>query len=328
MFVGKKDVDKNQLLKTKGPTLSVVVHAGAGPDSEYVQKNQEAYRQGLESARDKAYAILSKKGSALDAVEAAVKELEDNPIFNAGRGSALTNVGDIQMYASIMEGADLKAGAACLLSRVKNPIVFARSILEQGESVFIGGEEAERLATELGIPQEPLAYFVTDLQVKNFLVEREKWRLQNDYNPAIRGTVGCVAFDCEGNLAAGTSTGGTMYSQSGRIGDTSMLGVGTYADNRVCAVSCTGDGEALIKHVIAHSVFSIREFLKDDMQSACNYLFEGTLKNEIRDVGCIAIDKNGVIGIACNTPRMHRAWRTNSDSGVAIYETEPGPNRP
>jgi len=313
-------VENNQLIKTVYSEASVAVHAGAGPDSPYVRDNLVRYETGLQKARDTAFDVIQDGGTALDAVASAVAEMEDNPIFNAGRGSALNNKGEVQMYASVMEGSYLRAGAVCLLSQVKNPVLFAKHLLEGGKTVFLGGPLAEEYAAQLGIAQEPLSYFVTELQVQNFLEERERCRrLQLNFNPAVHGTVGCVARDRNGHLAAATSTGGTIYSQPGRIGDTSMLGAGTYADDRVCAISCTGDGDALIRHVLAHSVFSIREYLQSDMQGACDYLFLNRLRCEPADMGCIAVDFSGRIGMAFNTPRMHRAWRTVRDRGVAIY---------
>ena len=313
-------METSRLLSNVHSSVSVAVHAGAGPDSDYVRQNIQSYESGLKKARDIAFDYLFSGGNALEAVTKAVRELEDNPIYNAGRGSALNNKGEVQMYASIMEGKNLSAGAVCLLSNVRNPIEFAARILQMGKTVFIGGPEAEAFATHLGIGKEPLSYFITELQVKNFLEERAKFQQLNlGFNPALSGTVGCVARDQAGNLAAATSTGGTIYSQAGRIGDTSMLGAGTYSDNAVCAVSCTGDGDALIRHVLAHAVFSAREFLCEDMQQACDYLVQTRLRNESGDMGCIGVDREGRIGISFNTPRMHRAWRTLTEQGVALY---------
>jgi beta-aspartyl-peptidase (threonine type) len=303
----------------------MAIHAGAGPDSEFVRNNQRLYKNGLLEALQCGISVLNKKGSALDAVEAAIRAMEDNPIFNAGRGSTLNSDGQIQMYASIMDGNTLRAGAGCLLTNIKNPISFARRMMDEGKSVFLGGPAAIELAKELGLEMEPELYFITDLQVKNFLEERAKCKEKNmSFNPAVRGTVGAVALDHKGNLAAGTSTGGTIYSQPGRIGDTSMIGVGTYADNRVCAVSCTGDGDVLIRNVLAHNVFTHKEYIRLDMQKTCDFVIGEKLRGHHGDMGVIGIDADGRIGIACNTERMHRAWQEHDSPPTAMIYLQTG----
>jgi beta-aspartyl-peptidase (threonine type) len=302
--------------------IGMAIHAGAGPDSEFVQKHLRLYEEGLAAALKAGYKVLEKGGSAVNAVEASVRSMEDNYIFNAGRGSALNAKGEVEMYASIMDGKAMRAGAGCLLKTVKNPITFAKKILEEGKSVFLGGEEADATAQKLGLELEVPAYFITDLQVENYLKKRAQCKEEGiPFNPAIRGTVGAVAMDKNGNLAAGTSTGGTIFSQPGRIGDTSMIGVGTYANNACCAISCTGDGEVLIVNALAHTIFATREFKDLPMQETCDWVLHKRLKKIKGDMGVISIDKEGNIGIAYNSERMHRAWKSSSvPLQVKIYK--------
>ena len=301
--------------------IAMAIHAGAGPDSEFVKNNLKLYQQGLKDALEVGYKVLQKKGGAVDAVEASVRSMEDNYIFNAGRGSALNADGEVEMYASIMDGKRMKAGAGCLLKHVKNPISFAKGIMDQGKSVFLGGEDTLEVAKELKLELEPLSYFITDLQVRNYLEKREECEKKNfKFNPAVRGTVGAVALDRQGNMAAGTSTGGTIYSQPGRIGDTSMVGVGTYANNDICAISCTGEGEVLIVNALAHTIYSAKEYRGLTMQEACDYVIHDRLKKVTGDMGAISVDREGNIGLAFNSERMHRGWKTEGkETKVKIY---------
>lgn len=303
-----------------GKNWGIIIHAGAGPDSEFIKEHHDQILIGLEEARDKGYRVLEKKGSALDAVEAAVRCMEDNLLFNAGRGSALNKDGVVEMCSSIMDGRELRAGAAAVIKGIKNPVSFARKILEDGKCVYVAGENA---CVNLGSDQEhmPDSYFITDHQVDSYLRQKEK-SLKNGepFNPAMHGTVGAVAIDHKGNLAAATSTGGTSFSLPGRIGDSSMIGIGTYADNKHCAVSCTGDGEYLIRHAVAHAVTAAVEYLELDAARAVEELVHRKLKNISGDVGVICIDKNGHFGIAFNSQRMHRSWKSSgTGGGTAIY---------
>lgn len=304
--------------------IAIVVHGGAGPDSEFILKHVPEYEKGLSDAVEAGYRILKKGGSALDAVEAAVISLENNKYFNAGRGSAITAAGNVEMCSSIMEGRTKKAGAVAIVNNIRNPISFAKELLEDGTLMYLGGTEAAETAKDLGIQMEPDSYFITEHQWEEFEKERAKKRgkgkLFEKYLTRRHGTVGAVALDIEGNLVAGTSTGGTVYCQPGRIGDSSMIGVGTYADNKTAAVSCTGDGEYLITEVMAYNIAATVEHTGCTIQEAIDRVILEKNEDKKGDLGAIGIDSEGNIGIAFNCGRMHRAWRTREDFGVKIYQ--------
>lgn len=290
----------------------MAIHAGASLHTEFQKKNQVAYEAGLTVALNAGYAILENNGSAIDAVEAAVRSMEDNYLFNCGRGSALNCNGSVEMAVSMMDGKSLAAGAGCSLTHIKNPISFAKKILEANKVVFLGGNAAVEMAKDMKLEIEPVSYFIATHQVDAYLDKRKEFIGQQGFNPHIHGTVGAVARDSKGNLAAGTSTGGTQFCQAGRIGDTAMIGVGTYANNAVCAVSCTGDGDILIPRVLAHSIYTAKLYKQLSMQEACDYWVHQKEKESDPDTGAISIDNEGNIGIAFNTEKMHRAWKSST----------------
>jgi beta-aspartyl-peptidase (threonine type) len=304
--------------------IAIVVHGGAGDDSEFIIEHMAEYEQGLSDAVEAGYNILKKGGNAVDAVEAAVMSLEDNPFFNAGRGSALTAAGHVEMCSSIMDGKNKKAGAAAIVTNIRNPISFVKELSQDSTLLYLGGDEALETAKDLGIKTEPEAYFVTEHQWDTFEKERKKdagkGKVFNKYLKRQHGTVGAVAIDIDGNLAAGTSTGGTEYCQPGRIGDSSMIGVGTYADNKTAAVSCTGDGEYLITEVLAFNIAATIEHTGCTIQEAIDEVILVKNKDKSGDLGAIGVDSKGNIGIAFNSERMFRAWRTREDSGIKIYK--------
>lgn len=291
----------------------IAVHGGAGEDSEFIQSHQSGYKTGLENAVSAGYKILKQGGSALDAVENAVRLLEDNPLFNSGRGSALNIKGEVEMDASIMDGRKNIAGAVSMVRNIKNPVTLARFIMENTSHVFISGQGALEIAKEKQLELEVDSYFITDHQVEEYIKSRKK----DDYNAILRkrihGTVGAVAMDIGGNLAAATSTGGTPNSLSGRIGDSCVIGAGNYANNSSCAVSGTGDGELLIINVIAHSIAFYMELKNCSLQDACDYVIHQRNNNAEGDIGVIAVDAKGNLGISFNSERMHRAWKINDE---------------
>ena len=300
--------------------ISIAIHGGAGPDSDYIKQNKTGYTNGLEKAIKSAYRVLEKGGSATDAVQEAVLQLEDNPLFNAGRGSALNNKGEIEMDSSIMEGETLQAGAVSMVQRVKNPVKLARYVMEHTNHVMLSGNGALQFGKSKDIELEADAYFITPHQYDLFMEERDKNFLQDVLKQRVHGTVGAVAVDKKGNVAAATSTGGTTNSLQGRIGDSCMIGAGCYANNKTCAVSGTGDGELLINHVIAHSISSVIEYCNYSLQQACDYIIKEKNKNINGDVGVISVNTKGEIGISFNTERMHRAWMSSDeDLKVCIY---------
>jgi len=305
--------------------IAIAIHGGAGPDSDYIKQNIKEYKKGLEEALNEAYSMLEQGISAVDAVETAIKNLEDNPLFNAGKGSSLTDKAEVEMCASIMNGFDLKCGAAAIVKNVRNPIRLARSIMEKTKHIYLGSMGAAEFAKELNLPMEPDAYFITEHQFEKYESTRKKIN-DNGQQLAIEqldkkhGTVGAVALDIRGNLAAGTSTGGTDFCRQGRIADSSMIGAGTYANNETCAVSTTGEGELHIQHVTAFHISALMEYKGMSLREACRYFIHEKCKTINGDMGLIAVDSKGNLVAEFNTPRMHRAMKsTTQDLLVEIY---------
>jgi beta-aspartyl-peptidase (threonine type) len=305
--------------------IAIAIHGGAGPDSEYIKQNFKDYKKGLEEAVNEAYAMLEKGSSAVDAVETAIKTLEDNPLFNAGKGSALTEDASVEMCSSIMNGFDLKCGAAAIVKNVRNPIRLARQIMEKTKHIYLGSIGAAEFAKQINLPMEPDAYFITEHQFEQYEKTRKK---ENDNGQQLaleqldkkHGTVGAVALDLKGNLAAGTSTGGTDFCKPGRIADSSMIGAGTYANNETCAVSTTGEGELHIQHVTAFHISALMEYKGMSLREACRFLIHEKCKHINGDMGLIAVDKKGNLVAEFNTQRMHRAMKSSTqDLIVEIY---------
>lgn len=290
--------------------IAIVVHGGAGPDSDFIHQYKEAYLDGLRAAADAGYMILDGGGTALDAVEAAVCALEDNPLFNAGKGAAITEKGTVQTCASIMTGHDRKSGAVAVVENVKNPIVLARAVMEKTDVIYLAQDDALEFAKQQGLDLQPPDYFITPHA-------RQEWEEEKQKEKAARtkksGTVGAVACDRKGNLAVATSTGGTPYVMEGRIGDSSMIGVGSFADNTTLAVSCTGDGEYAIRGGVCHDVSCAKEYLRLGVRDACRHVIHQRNKGIDGDLGVISIDVTADIGWAFNSDRMHRGWRTEDE---------------
>lgn len=287
--------------------IAMVIHGGASSASSYLKENIKDYENGLKEALLAGYKILKRGGSALKAVESAVIILEDNPLFNAGKGSALNSNGEVEMDASLMDGKNLNVGAVSMVRCVKNPIVLAKVVMTKTKHVYLSGYGALELAGAHEIKLEPEAYFVTEHQYQQFLKSRK----------STHGTVGAVAYDAKGNLAAATSTGGTSNCLPGRIGDSCIIGAGCYANNNTCAVSGTGEGEALIRGVVAHTISSLVEFKKYELAKACREVIYARNKKINGEIGVIAINKKGQIAMEFNTEIMKRAW-VGSDGKVQI----------
>lgn len=305
--------------------IAIAIHGGAGPDSDYIKQNFKEYKKGLEEAINEAYAMLEEGSSAVDAVETAIKTLEDNPLFNAGKGSALTEDASVEMCSSIMNGFDLKCGAAAIVKNVRNPIRLARQIMEKTKHIYLGSIGAADFGKQINLPMEPDAYFITEHQFEQYEKTRKK---ENDNGQQLareqldkkHGTVGAVALDLKGNLAAGTSTGGTDFCKPGRIADSSMIGAGTYANNETCAVSTTGEGELHIQHVTAFHISALMEYKGMSLREACRYLIHEKCKHINGDMGLIAVDTKGNLVAEFNTQRMHRAMKSSTqDLIVEIY---------
>ena len=293
--------------------LSIAIHGGAGavPRNTLSAERESHYRAGLAAALDLGYATLEKGGSSLDAVTAAVRALEDNPLFNAGRGAALTRDGAAELDAAIMEGRQLRAGAVAAVRHVRNPIELARRVMEKSRHVLLVGAGAEELALEEGLALVPNAYFRTDERRAQLESERGG-RPVSDLVPSSQGTVGAVALDAAGNLAAATSTGGMTNKRQGRVGDSPIIGAGTYAKNGVCAVSATGHGEYFIRSVAAHHICAAVEFRGLTLREAVRELLHEKLRELGGNGGVIAIDQGGRIVTDFSTEGMFRGARDSS----------------
>lgn len=277
----------------------------------FCHDHQKEFEHGMAQAVEIGYSVLDKGGSALDAVEQAVAVLEDNPLFNAGKGSALNCRGEVEMDASIMSGTDLQAGAVSMVRTVKNPIRLARLVMEETRHVFLSGYGALELAEKYGMEIEPDSYFITPHQYEMYQKLNKIESMEEIQRKKMKGTVGAVALDLQGNLAAATSTGGISNCLPGRIGDSCVIGAGCYANNSTCAVSGTGEGEYLIRGVVGHTISMMMEF-DMPLQKACDYVIHERNQRLNGEVGVIALNKNGDFGISFNTEIMKRAWKSSS----------------
>ncbi len=285
--------------------FGMVIHGGAGTieRSTMTPEKEKAYRDGLEKALQAGYEVLERGGASLDAVEAAIHLLENNPLFNAGKGAVFTHEGTNELDASIMDGKTLNAGAVSGLKHIRNPISLARLVMEKSPHVMLYGDGAEAFAKKMGVEFVDQKYFYTD----------ERWQaLQKVKASPVpmgdkdrHGTVGAVALDKAGNLAAGTSTGGTTNKEFGRIGDSPIIGAGTYANNATCGVSCTGDGEYFIRAAVAHTVSALVADKGMEVQEAAETALENARKLGGTG-GLIALDKKGNFALSFNTSGMYR----------------------
>jgi len=306
--------------------FAIAIHGGAGTLSrrETSAEQEKLYLQGLSDALDAGYSLLEKGASALDAVTAAVVSLEDNPLFNAGRGAVLTRDGNAELDASIMDGATLAAGAVCGLKDIRNPIELARQVMEHSPHVMLVGQGAEEFARSRGVELVSNEYFRTPIRQKQLhrllqgAAEKENDLVAVD-SAGSTGTVGAVALDARGNVAAATSTGGMTGKRWGRVGDSPIIGAGTYANNAGCAVSATGHGEYFIRSVVAHDIAA-------QMQYA-GLKLEESVKNTLASMkalggngGVIAIAPNGDVALDFNSEGMFRGARdSRGRNEVAIH---------
>ncbi|EMQ2876886.1 isoaspartyl peptidase/L-asparaginase [Vibrio navarrensis] len=293
--------------------ISIAIHGGAGTilRTQMSAKLKQAILNDLQRAVQAGYALLQEGADALDAVVAAVKVMEDSPHFNAGKGSVLTNNEMVEMDASLMHGRDLQAGAVAGVRHIKNPIELARDVLRNSPHVLLIGEGAEKFAFEQGHVYTEQDYFFTDRRYEQLLSMREKglFALSEAKYPDDKkhGTVGAVALDALGNLAAATSTGGVTNKKYGRVGDSALIGCGTVAENGVVAVSTTGVGEFFIRKRVAEDVAARMRYLKEDVHTACEHIIQGELKSMGGEGGLIALDAQGEIHFAMNSSGMYRA---------------------
>jgi beta-aspartyl-peptidase (threonine type) len=310
-----------QLAVSQERGVAIVIHGGAGVISraEMSPEREASYRAGLEAARDAGYAILERGGSSLDAVSTAIRVLEDNPLFNAGRGAVLTHDGYAELDASIMDGKDLRAGAIAGVRHVKNPIELARLVMEKSPHVLLVGTGAEEFALQQGMTLVPNEYFRTPARERQLedAIRAEKGQ---PATKAAAGTVGAVALDRDGNLAAATSTGGMTNKRNGRVGDSPIIGAGTYANNASCAVSATGHGEFFIRLGVARDICALVEYRRMPLGEAVREVIHGKLARLGGDGGVIALDRDGRLAMDFNSDGMFRAVRdSNGRKETAVY---------
>ncbi|WP_118972816.1 isoaspartyl peptidase/L-asparaginase family protein [Taibaiella koreensis] len=305
--------------------FSIAIHGGAGTIARHLldREKQVAYEAGLNAALDAGYALLEAGGSALDAVTAAVVSLEDCPLFNAGKGSVFNHEGRHEMDASIMRGDTREAGAVAGIQGVKNPVLLAREVMTHSEHVLLSGAGAAAFARRQGLAFMPDDYFYDAFRYQQYQEALSADRVQLDHSASGDrkfSTVGAVALDSKGNLCAATSTGGMTNKKYGRIGDTPVIGAGTYASNATCAVSCTGHGELFLRQVVAHQVHCLMAYKECRLEEACRQVVMTDLVAIGGEGGLIAVDAHGNIAMPFNSEGMYRAWRSsNGYAGVAIH---------
>ena len=304
--------------------ISLALHGGAGTilRAEMPAEREARYKAALKAALDLGYAVLEKGGSALDAVETTVISLENTPLFNAGKGSVFNARGAHEMDAAIMDGSNLNAGSVALVTGVRNPVSLARQVMERTEHVFLAGEGAMEFARSIHIAFESPEYFHDAFRYEQWQKAKAEGKVQLDHAVDDKkfGTVGAVALDRDGNLAAATSTGGMTNKSFGRVGDTPMIGAGTYANNKSCAISCTGSGEFFIRTVVAYDIHCLMQYKGLSLEEACRVAVQEHLLDIGGDGGLIAVDAKGNITLPFNTEGMYRAWKGGGGEGVEIYK--------
>jgi beta-aspartyl-peptidase (threonine type) len=310
-------------------TCRLVIHGGAGTINrgQMSPELERQYGEKLLEALDTGYAILRRNGTSLDAVEHVIRILEDSPLFNAGKGAVFTHEGTNELDASIMDGKTLKAGSVAAVRHIKNPISLARLVMEQSPHVMLTGDGAEAFANAHGVELVQPEYFFTQKrwdqlqQAKREEDSSARRSRVSDTTDRKHGTVGCVALDRMGNLAAGTSTGGTTNKRFGRVGDSPIIGAGTYANNATCAVSATGTGEYFIRSVVAHDISALMEYRGMTLARAADMVVMEKLPKMGGDGGIIAIDNKGNIAMPFNTTGMYRAYIDDDGKPVVkIYK--------
>ncbi|MET4106140.1 isoaspartyl peptidase/L-asparaginase [Hymenobacter sp. UYP22] len=329
--------------------FALALHGGAGTISPALMtpEKEHAYRQALQAALETGYGVLRQGGAALDAVEQAVRSLEDCPLFNAGRGAVFTHDGHHEMDAAIMDGRNRAAGAVAGARTVQNPIRAARLVMEKTEHVLLAWPGADELARLHGLPTHPQEYFFTQQRYDQLQEALQEGRMRLDHSETLHpetaapvaepaafpnpthedpkkkmGTVGAVALDQQGNLAAATSTGGMTNKQFSRIGDSPIIGSGTFADNRTCAISCTGHGEFFLRAMVAHDISCLMEYRGLSLAEACRIVVHDKLAPIGGEGGLVAVDAAGNVALPFNSEGMYRAWQTSADNSpwVAIYK--------
>ncbi len=320
-------------VQTPEETFGIVIHGGAGTilKKHSTPELEAAYSAKLEEAIRVGHTILKNGGTSLEAVEKTIMILENSPLFNAGKGAVFTNKGINELDASIMDGATLKAGAVAGVTTVKNPICLAKEVMTASPHVLLSGTGAEAFAKEKGLEHVDPSYFYTEKRMKSLEKVKERTQavkgdtLAAFYDPLIKaskfGTVGCAALDVHGNLAAGTSTGGMTNKKWNRIGDSPIIGAGTYANNATCAISSTGWGEYFIRAVVAHDISAMMEYKGVSLQEAASEVIQKKLTQLGGTGGIIAIDAKGNVAMEFNTAGMYRAaMNAKGEMTIGIYK--------
>ena len=314
--------------------ISLAIHGGAGTilKEDMTPELEKAYLKGLEDALTAGYAVLEEGGSSANAVKAAIVILEDNMLFNAGRGSVFTKKGVQEMDAAIMNGSDLAAGAIAGVRNVRNPIELAMEVMRNSNHVFLSGKGANDFAIKQGIKLEPDEFFFSQFrydqwkQIRdsdNYSLDHTHQQLEELMKDKKFGTVGAVACDANGNIAAATSTGGMTNKKYGRIGDSPIIGAGTYANNKTCAISCTGHGEPFIRAVAAHDVSCLMEYKGLSLAEAMKEVVHHKLLAIDGEGGMIGVDAAGNISLVFNSAGMYRGARSNDGTSfVGIYKDD------
>ena len=307
-------------------TFSIAIHGGAGTlvKGMMTTELEKQYKAALKEALYAGYSVLESGGTSIEAVEKAVIVLEDSHLFNAGKGAVFTADETHEMDASIMNGKNLNAGAVSLISGIKNPISLAYDVMEKSEHVFLAGEGAIQFAKMNNFAIEPAAYFYDDFRHKQWLEIKDTDSFQLDHSKkkdSKFGTVGAVACDADGNIAAATSTGGMTNKRFGRVGDSPMIGAGNYANNKTCAISCTGSGEFFIRGVVAYDVACLIEHKEMSLLEAANEVIHKRILEIGGDGGLIAVDAKGNVAMPFNTEGMYRATKSsNGKEEISIYK--------
>ena len=313
----KAVMEIDMLLPVGGSPWAIVIHGGAGTitRARMTPEADSAYRNMLQSVIDSGAAVLSAGGEALDAVERAIRMMEDSPLFNAGKGAVFTHEGRNELDASVMDGSSLAAGAVAGVTDIRNPITAARAVMEQSPHVMLIGKGASEFAAEKGLEIVDPSYFREESRYRELqrALEKEK-----------HGTVGCVALDMNGDLAAGTSTGGMTNKRYNRVGDAPVIGAGTYANNATCAVSATGHGEFFIRYTVAHDISALMEYKGLSLDEAAREVIKDKLVKAGGTGGIVSVDRKGNVSMPFNTEGMYRGFRTSGGrTGVYIFSDEP-----
>lgn len=309
-----------------GKRWVLVIHAGAGGPAKGTMKSKQEtqYTDSLTKALQIGAGVLSGGGSSVDAVAAVIRFMEDCPLFNAGKGAVLTDEGKAELDASIMDGKTGKAGAVACVTTIRNPILAARAVMDKTSHVMLVGKGAETFAKNQGLQIVDNKYFITT-ERQNAFKKAKQENQEEQPSPTStgttpKGTVGCVALDSFGNLAAGTSTGGMMLKMSGRVGDSPIIGAGTWADNNSCAVSCTGHGEYFIRNCAAFSVATQMIYANRSLEDAAHFVIFDVLRAKGGDGGLIAVDKDGNIAMPFSTNAMFRGTvSADAKPDVTLY---------